>query len=99
MGIISEELPEHLQLKAEGSLSFPDWPSIYGTIWAGIKALYAMLEDLKAYMFKENEELKAHMLKENTLLKEEIVAIKKKYEETRTELSIIKKRLDNLPSK
>lgn len=42
-GIISEELPDHLQLKPgrnKGVPSQPDWPSIYGTFWASIKALY-----------------------------------------------------------
>ena len=57
MGIISEELPEHLQLKSEGSLSFPDWPSIYGTIWAGIKALYAMINETRTELSITKEQL------------------------------------------
>ena len=40
MGIISEELPDHLQLKKKNFLSHPDWPSIYGAFWASLKALY-----------------------------------------------------------
>ena len=47
MGIISEELPEHLQIKDKGQPSQPDWPSIYGSFWAGIKALHERLELLK----------------------------------------------------
>lgn len=47
MGIIAEELPDHLQIQEEGQFSHPDWPSIYGSLWAGIKALYEMLENLK----------------------------------------------------
>ena len=47
MGIISEELPEHLQIQVEGQLSHPDWPSIYGSFWAGIRALYEILESLR----------------------------------------------------
>ena len=39
-GIISEKLPDHLQLKRENRPSHPDWPSIYGGFWASIKALY-----------------------------------------------------------
>ena len=47
MGVISEELPAHLQILSEGAPSAPDWVSIYGTLWAGIKALTQKLKDLK----------------------------------------------------
>ena len=47
MGIIAEELPPHLRLKDKKGLAYPDWPSIYGTFWAGIKALHEMIVDLK----------------------------------------------------
>ena len=47
MGIISEELPKHLRFKDNSNLPHPDWPSIYGTFWAGIKALHEMIVDLK----------------------------------------------------
>ena len=40
MGVISEELPNFLQIKDKGAPSRPDWVSIYGTLWAGIKALF-----------------------------------------------------------
>ena len=46
-GIISEELPKHLQIKEKGTPSMPDWVSIYGTLWAGIKALHKKLMDFK----------------------------------------------------
>ena len=56
MGIISEELPEHLQLKKKNFLSHPDWPSIYGTFWASLKALYERFlgfqEKLSEYIFQ-----------------------------------------------
>ena len=45
MGLIAEELPEHLRLPGE-DYPHPDWPSIYGTLWAGIKALHQKLETL-----------------------------------------------------
>ena len=47
MGIIAEELPPHLRLKDKKGLAYPDWPSIYGTFWAGIKALHEIIADLK----------------------------------------------------
>ena len=47
MGIISEDLPDHLQLKRKNKLSFPDWPSIYGTFWASLKVLYKMAVEMK----------------------------------------------------
>ena len=45
MGVISEELPEILQIKDKGAPSIPDWPTVYGTLWAGIKALARRLQD------------------------------------------------------
>ena len=76
MGIISEELPEHLQIKdldsglrrndkssrndgAKGKSSvkkkpsMPDWPSIYGTFWASIKALFIKFTDFKKTVLNE----------------------------------------------
>ena len=47
MGVISEELPEHLQIKEKDKPSTPDWISIYGSFWAGIKALHEMLTEFK----------------------------------------------------
>ncbi len=40
MGVISEELPNYLQIKKEGELSQPDWVSIYGLFAASIKWIY-----------------------------------------------------------
>ena len=67
MGIISEELPDHLQLQREGKPSFPDWPSIYGSFWASIKALYKKLIDFKEELFTKIQSLHSHLshLKKN----------------------------------
>ena len=46
MGVIAEDLPENLQLK-DNPIS-PDWPTIWGTLWAGIKEVYARLQKFKA---------------------------------------------------
>ena len=47
MGLIAEELPKNLRLKSGGSPPAPDWPAVYGTLWAGIKALAARLGGLR----------------------------------------------------
>ncbi|MCY4512975.1 MAG: hypothetical protein OXB86_04740 [Bdellovibrionales bacterium] len=47
MGLISEELPKDLQILDKDTPSTPDWLSIYGTLWAGIKALSKQLQYLK----------------------------------------------------
>ena len=47
MGIISEEMPKDLQILEKDKPSTPDWLSIYGTLWAGIKALAEKWENLK----------------------------------------------------
>ena len=58
VGIISEELPEHLQIKDEGVSSRPDWPSIYGTFWAAIKALSIKFEDFTKNILSEVKKIK-----------------------------------------
>ena len=58
MGIIAEELPKHLRFKDNSNLPHPDWPSIYGTFWAGIKALHEILADWK----KALKELKSQFV-------------------------------------
>ena len=57
MGIIAEELPPHLRLKDKKGLAYPDWPSIYGTFWAGIKALHEMIVNLKQDIFLKQKAL------------------------------------------
>ncbi len=56
MGIIAEDLPERLKIKSKPPA--PDWPTIYGTLWAGLKALYKELSDLKTSFlnFKKSAE-------------------------------------------
>ncbi len=50
MGIISEELPDDLQIKRKGKLSQPDWPSIYGIFAASIKWIYNSTLNLEKSM-------------------------------------------------
>ena len=58
MGVIAEELPDHLQIRVEGRLPRPDWPSIYGTLWAAIQVLYRDLIQLKETLLTKIEDLK-----------------------------------------
>ena len=57
MGVISEELPEHLQIKEKEGVSVPDWPSIYGTFWAGIKALHKKFTDFQTKIVSQLKSL------------------------------------------
>ena len=93
MGIISEELPEHLQLKRKGHLSHPDWPSIYGSFWAGIKALYEMLGDFKKNVLSKIESLKSRLegvKKSQERSVEELIQVQSELVTTKTELSATK---------
>ena len=97
MGIISEELPQHLQIKSKDRLSFPDWPSIYGSIWAGIKALYEVLEDVKKNFLLQFEslELTFNSLKaERTDLSDNIQKARSKINETRNEILKVKREIE-----
>ena len=68
MGIISEELPTHLQLEEVDprlrgddnpkKVSMPDWPSVYGTFWAGIKALFIQFKSFKEKILVELSKIK-----------------------------------------
>ena len=73
MGIIAEELPDRLKLKTKGEPPHPDWPSIYGTFWASIKALWDMIQNTNQKvesLEKELKEVKREL--ENMKLKHEI---------------------------
>ena len=54
MGIIAEDLPPHLQIKDQYEPVKPDWVSIYGTFWAGIKALFNKVTNLTKSILRLN---------------------------------------------
>ena len=54
MGIIAEDLPPHLQIKDQYEPVKPDWVSIYGTLWAGIKALFNKVTNLTKSILRLN---------------------------------------------
>ena len=89
MGIISEELPQHLQLIKKGQLSYPDWPTIYGSFWASLKALHQMLKDLKKDLLSHIKHLQSSFStiknKQKNLIKQ-LDQIKKDQHLTKTKL-------------
>ena len=96
MGIISEELPEYLQIKEKGKPSRPDWVSIYGSFWAGIKALYETLRSFKKEIVLKVEILKTHLEELKHELTGQQKKIKKDLLQVKTGLSTTKKELANL---
>ena len=94
MGLIAEELPDRLRLPGE-DYPHPDWPSIYGTLWAGIKALHRKLETL----FTDNTELKQELKRANERM-ETLMSLtattSKQLEKAHQEIEILKKELEEL---
>ena len=98
MGIISEELPEHLQIKDKGKASQPDWPSIYGSFWAGIKALHEMIGELKnklETLVKDFSQLKTEL----SNIKQELTATKKTNKNLSTENKKLLKEMADIKEK
>ena len=94
MGVIAEDLPKALQLPVKpGAPVQPDWVSIYGYLWAGIKALNKNLLDLSSLASKELEALKS-------LFKTEIQAtgedLKQELQKAQSEQQNLKKRFEAL---
>ena len=65
-------------VKSGEKISTPDWLSIYGTLWAGIKAFAKQLEDFKkensAKLTELSKELKAHLADQIAVLKKEVTS-------------------------
>ena len=93
MGVISEELPKDLQILDKDKPSTPDWLSIYGTLWAGIKALSKRLQDITekstANLTELAQTLKKHFSDTITHFKEETII----------QIEDVKKQISNLAEK
>ena len=93
MGVISEELPKDLQIKDKGVPSIPDWPTVYGTLWAGIKALAWRLQEF-------NEKITTQLADLSRSLKEyftnQIAELKK---ETVSHIAVLKNHLTEAKTK
>lgn len=72
MGVISEELPDHLQIKEKGQHSRPDWPSIYGTLWAGIKALHKIQGEFKQELVSQMAKIEKTFLEDLKQFKQKV---------------------------
>ena len=96
MGIIAEELPDHLQLKSKKYPTQPDWPSIYGTFWGAIKALYEMIQSTDKKLEQEIKRIEKEIKEKSDLkiktLSQEIKELKAKLNETQKELKELKKK-------
>ena len=95
MGIISEELPEHLQIKSKSIQ--PDWPSIYGTLWAGIKALHKLFVDFRKDILSKLTEMNMSLRKDIlSKLTEELAKVFKSLENTKAAQNQKIKQLENI---
>ena len=107
MGIISEELPDFLQVKDKGAPSQPDWVSIYGTLWAGIKALFQKFKAFQENTIQEishiKKQLKAldskaqkqalELTKQASQMLKEIMDLKAQFKETKKQVEKSQKEL------
>ncbi len=101
MGVIAEDLPKNLQLK--GKPIAPDWPSIYGTLWAGIKALHSKIESFKKDVLSKfktlNSTIEAKfkaLSKTDDQFKKELAGTNKELANTKQELKSANEKIDSL---
>ncbi len=90
MGVIAEDLPKNLQLK--GKPIAPDWPSIYGTLWAGIKALHSKFKTLNSTIEAKFKALS----KTDDQFKKELAGTNKELANTKQELKSANEKIDSL---
>ncbi len=106
MGYISEDLPKSLQILEKGEVSRPDMPSIYGTLWASIKALYFHIKDFQKgvsekfkVVLKELKDL-TPVVKNNekviTEIQTEIKALKEANKQIKAENKKLKQKIDKI---
>ena len=103
MGVISEELAPHLQIKKGKFLPFPDWPTIYGTLWASIKELHRRLELFKAQALlklqtfanevREFKEQEAFVFQNWTQVQEELLDMSQRLKEVNKEIEVVEKEI------
>ena len=94
LGVIAEDLPESLKLPGElGDPVKPDWVSIQGYLWAGIKALHKELLDLKAFVSVSLELLESSIKKDIKATEE---SLREELEGLKSEQEILKKRFEEL---
>lgn len=96
MGVISEELPTNLQIKVKGAPSLPDWLSVYGTLWGGVKALNQRFSDFKMDILNKMAEEKHLFSKDIIHFKKEVsLKFENQMEETELTFKSVKNDWDN----
>ena len=99
MGVISEELPQYLQIKTLGQPSRPDWVSIYGSFWAALKSFYKKLIkgqrefSLKLKLMGASLERQKQLIQDLWQVKAELSTVKKSLEEQRLKINQFQKAL------
>ena len=94
LGVIAEDLPESLKLPGEpGDPVKPDWVSIQGYLWSGIKALHKELLDLKGFVSVSLELLESSIKKDMKSTEE---SLREELESLKSEPEILKKRFEEL---
>ena len=91
MGIIAEELPDRLKLKTKGEPPIPDWPSIYGTFWASIKALWDMIQNINLNIDRIEKVSIQTDIKIDRIEKDRIQKIEKELKELKESLKLLYK--------
>ena len=105
MGLIAEDLPKDLQLPVEDRVE-PDWPSVYGTLWAGIKALHSKIEKEVARLLSSLKEFKedlkklekqiSSILKKQAEKDKKFLQMEKELKENRKQIQDLKKELQKI---
>ena len=99
-GVISEELPRHLQIQSKEAPVVPDWPSIYGTLWAGIKALHKLFVDFRKDILSKLKEMNMNLRKDIlSKLTEELAKVFKDLKNTKTTQDQKIKQLETVQTK
>ena len=100
IGLIAEELPKSLQLKEDPIA--PDWPSVYGTLWAGIKALHkkikgfvSTLSQISLELKKLKKEFKKQSAETKNRLTNQITKTQKQFKETNKRIKETNKELES----
>ncbi len=101
MGVISEELPQNLKIQMTEGLPHPDWPTVYGSFWASLKALHGIKKELEEqfllkyqdFLFKVRS-IKKKQLQVNEVWiqhKKEMSSIKSQFRQIHREMEQIQK--------
>ena len=92
MGVISEELPEELQIKADPP--YPDLPTLRGYLIASVKLLYEKLTEIKTQINESLNKLKEEFIEMKEQFQKRISANEKALNENNKKLNANEKTLN-----